>query len=206
MGWNVTQVAQSDAWLSRAVVTGRTLAQARALQKPALAVCTLSAAEDTVYRLVYVSTASVDLNETELEALLGPSRIKNETAGVTGLLIQVRDGDTGSAGYVQHLEGLHEAVDRTFQRIGRDELHSDVTVVSRGDETGRRFPDHPMRLVMVELADARRLAGGDPATTMPPTIEITTLPTGESSGGVAEFVRSEAVAQKLIAAYAEPAN
>ena len=130
-----------------------------------------------MYRLVYVSTAAVDLDETELEVLLGPSRVKNETTGVTGLLVQIQDSAGGPTFYLQHLEGLYEAVERTYRRISLDELHTEVTVVRRDDEEGRWFAGRPMRLV--------------------------TLTVGPEQSA-ADLVRDPAAVLKLISTYAEP--
>nr|WP_269329512.1 BLUF domain-containing protein [Kineosporia babensis] len=106
--------------------------------------------------MLYVSTAVVDLNERELETLLGPSRLKNEAADVTGLLLHLHDAR--GAYFVQHLEGPQRAVQQAFERISRDELHVQATVLHCGQAERRAFAAWPMRLLMLEAEPALDLA------------------------------------------------
>ncbi|MEU0542140.1 BLUF domain-containing protein [Nocardia sp. NPDC005978] len=123
------------------------------------------------YSLTYSSTACFVLSETEVGILLGRARELNAAADVTGLLVYLLWGDD-RAGFVQVLEGEQDAVEETYARICRDELHRDLTVVQRGAVAGRRFSGWSMKFTrlqhqeMPQVTPGRTVAEdmGDPLT------------------------------------------
>jgi hypothetical protein len=101
----------------------------------------MSAESDSRPELVYLtyfSTATRRFSQFDLKRLLEISRRNNTAKGVTGLLIY-RDGY-----FLQFLEGPVEAVQATFDRIGRDNRHESPQVVGQGQLRERIFPDWSM--------------------------------------------------------------
>ena len=81
-----------------------------------------------IYRVLYCSrqclTGTDEEVDQQIEHILAVSRRNNARDGVTGALLYNRGC------FAQVLEGPLAAIERVFERIGRDERHSDVTVVS----------------------------------------------------------------------------
>lgn len=100
-------------------------------------------------RLVYVSSATVDLSDSELNQLLEQSVRNNAAKGVTGMLVYA-DGN-----FIQVLEGEAEVVDALFQRIELDIRHQGTIVLHREVVESRDFPQWHMgfrRLTRQEVA------------------------------------------------------
>lgn len=89
-------------------------------------------------RLIYISTSRQVIATGELDRILAISRRNNAAVGVTGLLV------AGSRRFLQALEGPSDAVEATFQRIGRDPRHFAVVTLRRDAITARAFPDWTM--------------------------------------------------------------
>ncbi|KPF65892.1 hypothetical protein IP69_16610 [Bosea sp. AAP35] len=80
----------------------------------------------------------VDGELTALRAILSVSRKNNEAADVTGYLIF--DGES----FIQVLEGPHDALQATMDRIARDERHRDVAVLATQPIETRSFREWKM--------------------------------------------------------------
>lgn len=93
---------------------------------------------DTLHTLVYVSHATAEQTEAEVERLLLDSRRNNARDGITGVLLH-RDGS-----FMQCLEGAEAAVRRTFARIQADHRHDGVIVLLDEPIDARSFPDWTM--------------------------------------------------------------
>jgi hypothetical protein len=98
----------------------------------------------SIYRLIYCSrnvigqvVPAVEM-EQEVRAMLGASRRNNKLENITGALLFT------ASGFAQVLEGPREVVERTFERIGGDPRHADVTVLSFTPSERRSFPDWSM--------------------------------------------------------------
>jgi hypothetical protein len=82
---------------------------------------------DLPYRLAYFSRSTLagppDALDAEVQRILTTSRRNNTATGVTGALL------FNSSCFAQVLEGQLEAVETTFERIQRDQRHTDVTVL-----------------------------------------------------------------------------
>lgn len=84
-------------------------------------------------RLVYVSTAHPDLVLADLYAILETARTRNESEGLTGLLIY------NGFNFMQLLEGPPDKVERVFAAICRDTRHTGVVRVMSGEAQTRVF-------------------------------------------------------------------
>mgnify|MGYP001766188714 CR=1 FL=1 len=104
------------------------------------------------YCLVYVSQATHDFDESELESLLATSRRNNTATGITGLLMYE------SRLFMQALEGPRGAVEALFQRIKADPRHTDVQIVCEDHIDRRNFG--PWRMAFQRASD-RDLSGSD---------------------------------------------
>ncbi|MEM9017071.1 MAG: BLUF domain-containing protein [Verrucomicrobiota bacterium] len=93
-------------------------------------------------RLIYKSKTSWDIlsNET-LTDLATRSARRNSAADITGMLI------LSGESFLQVLEGPDEAVNRLYAKIMRDELHSEVTLLTYEQIPARSFADWSMRIV-----------------------------------------------------------
>jgi hypothetical protein len=76
--------------------------------------------------------------EHELRAILTVARRRNKADNVTGALLFT------ASGFAQVLEGYREIVERTFERIGSDPRHADVTVLAFTPTDRRSFPEWSM--------------------------------------------------------------
>ena len=94
---------------------------------------------DALYRLVYLSRNDISGDSTvlqhEIGQILEQSRQNNPRAGVTGALM------FNAGCFAQVLEGPHDAIQDTFERIQCDERHSQVTVLAF-EATERRGFSH----------------------------------------------------------------
>jgi FAD-dependent sensor of blue light len=102
---------------------------------------------------IYASRATVALDEAAIQALLERARERNESRGITGILLLI-DGS-----FFQVLEGDPAAVDETFEAIARDSRHDRVTQIIREPIARRSFGDWSMGFAAVERADAQRFVG-----------------------------------------------
>ncbi len=100
-----------------------------------------------LYRLLYCSRniiapdlpsgQAVDM-ERVLRDILAVSRRRNKADTITGALLFT------ASGFAQVLEGYRETVERTFERIGSDPRHAEVSVLAFTPIERRSFPDWPM--------------------------------------------------------------
>ena len=74
-------------------------------------------------RIIYISKAAIGADSDQLEIIVTESVAWNKAVGVTGMLWF--DG----ARFAQVLEGDHDAVGVTMDRIRRDRRHSDIEIV-----------------------------------------------------------------------------
>ena len=103
--------------------------------------------------LTYFSTSTTELGKDELLDLLTRTRSRNESLGLTGILLYA-DGS-----FVQTLEGPEEVVDATFERISRDERHRSVHVALREEVPERSFPDWSMGFREITRDESQAVPG-----------------------------------------------
>jgi hypothetical protein len=103
-------------------------------------------------RIKYVSRFATPFRESELEELGRKSAEKNESLGVTGVLL------TSGGLFYQVLEGPEDAVDDLFRAIRADKRHTDLLVLGvEEDVTQRLFPIWSMKTVNLDAAAHVRL-------------------------------------------------
>jgi uncharacterized protein YbgA (DUF1722 family) len=91
-----------------------------------------------MYRVIYISSATFDLNSSELEIMLHKFRENNQKKGITGLLLYV-EGD-----FIQVLEGVKEQVVQLFTSIKKDPRNRSVITLFEGAIKQNQFPDWRM--------------------------------------------------------------
>lgn len=106
-----------------------------------------------MHRIVYLSSATGDLDEQQLKNLLLHSRRKNQARAITGLLL-VSEGE-----FLQVLEGERYAVEQLYAIIARDIRHTHVYKLADGPIPGRSFPDWSMGFATATPEKFEQLAG-----------------------------------------------
>lgn len=91
-----------------------------------------------MYRIMYMSYATSELTNNELEIILEKSRINNHKKNVTGILIV-----KGSL-FLQCLEGNKEDVLSIYDKILADSRHENIIDLVEEDTNTRLFPDWSM--------------------------------------------------------------
>lgn len=86
-------------------------------------------------RLVYASTMTDAFNCDDIEGILGAARKNNSGNSITGMLCFNRKY------FMQCLEGSRADVNETYQRILKDERHSNVVLLDYKEIDAREF-DH----------------------------------------------------------------
>jgi hypothetical protein len=89
-------------------------------------------------QIVYVSSAKTSFGKPEVLELLRTSRLNNERAGLTGILLY-KDGN-----FLQVLEGEGSAVQALFEKICADPRHGGVFTLLKSEIAAREFPDWSM--------------------------------------------------------------
>ena len=91
-----------------------------------------------MFRLVYISTATREFTNDDLEELLEKSRLNNSKVNITGLLIV--KGRT----FIQCLEGDEKDVLYIYDKIKADDRHKDLIELIEEDCDERYFPNWDM--------------------------------------------------------------
>lgn len=100
-------------------------------------------------QLIYVSTATHELNTDELNRILDSSVQHNEQNDVTGLLLYVE----GS--FMQVVEGPEKSIDELIGRLEHDSRHHSILVLSRSEVFTREFASWSMGFKSIVRADLR---------------------------------------------------
>jgi len=128
----------------------------------------ISLLDNSVYQVLYQSSAVSAMTEPELRAMLLQARRYNEEHHLTGILLY-SDGR-----FVQLLEGEEQAVRQLYAKIQRDPRHAQVVTVSEGPGPGRRFADWSMgfgRVAGPRVAEALDTVLGQELTPAPEVAE-----------------------------------
>ena len=88
--------------------------------------------------LVYISKATVPMDQEALEQIGRVAQDSNQRRRITGVLMY------GSGHFVQFLEGPDEQVDNLIKRITADGRHTDLQIVLHRHATKRLLPDWSM--------------------------------------------------------------
>jgi hypothetical protein len=105
--------------------------------------------------IAYASEAVLDLGPDGLEQLAQRSFVRNQLAGVTGLLLF--DGRR----FLQYIEGPDDGMAVIYSRITYSRQHTDLIELARGRVAQRRMPYWSMRLIPVEDTQLREAAFSD---------------------------------------------
>lgn len=118
-----------------------------------------------LYRLIYLSRNSIPgSNENiyqEIEQILAVSRQRNAATHITGALMFNREC------FAQVLEGAHDDIQETFERIQCDPRHADVVILDFEPVQTRRFSQWSMgyigydSLASKEFTKIQRATGFD---------------------------------------------
>lgn len=92
----------------------------------------------TLVQLVYVSAATVDFTESQLEQLLNRARENNSGLDVTGMLLFTENT------FFQILEGEDETVQSLYDLIAKDHRHNNVLILAKQEVEERNFSDWSM--------------------------------------------------------------
>lgn len=106
-----------------------------------------------MYRLVYVSAATVPFAKADLLALLAKAREKNQAQGITGMLLY-KDGD-----FLQLIEGERAAVKALFDVIKMDPRHNGTIVVEEEETDERVFDSWSMGFRDLTDPEVQKLPG-----------------------------------------------
>ncbi|TDL45304.1 BLUF domain-containing protein [Microbacterium oleivorans] len=98
----------------------------------------MTAADDTVFSVVYSSTATEPFNDDALGELLQQCRSANAQRDITGMLLY-RNGR-----FIQILEGPEQAVRETMGKIERDPRHDHLRVLIDEFTEDRNFAEWTM--------------------------------------------------------------
>jgi hypothetical protein len=88
-----------------------------------------------LYRIVYMSRATDFLTDLEVENLATQAGERNEAHSINGLLLF--DGRR----FMQAIEGDKNSVQTLMERIGADDRHESIVIVSEGRAARRKFSD-----------------------------------------------------------------
>ena len=108
-----------------------------------------------MHAIAYVSSASWNLLQEQLDRIVSESRRLNALHGITGVLLYC-DGN-----FMQYIEGEEDAVFETFGRIRASESHYQVNELMNQPIVEREFSDWAMGFLLpspeefVELVAAR---------------------------------------------------
>ncbi len=86
-----------------------------------------------LYHLIYVSAATVELPDRELDAILASSYRHNAQQSVTGMLLYARGG------FMQVLEGEKASIDEVYRRICVDPRHHSLIQLTYAPIATRSF-------------------------------------------------------------------
>ena len=103
--------------------------------------------------LIYVSKATMPMQEADLVALLEQSRARNLRQDVTGMLLYA-DGS-----FLQVLEGRVADVDAIFGSIQRDARNTDIFLIARDAILERSFPGWSMGFANASGLSPEKLPG-----------------------------------------------
>lgn len=98
--------------------------------------------------LLYTAKTYKPFDRATLARILGDARVRNEMAGITGILLY------GRSAVMQCLEGMQIEVEKTFARIRRNPLIYDVRVEVSRPSAERLFPNWSMAFEQRSDADA----------------------------------------------------
>ncbi|MFD2180413.1 BLUF domain-containing protein [Veronia pacifica] len=118
-------------------------------------------------QIIYISSAEHPFSDRELDELLEDIRQRNQSTGVTGMLLY-RDGD-----FIQAIEGPNDHLVCLYEKICRDNRHYGVREMSKLAISERAFDATPMAFHHIQDNDPRlsqhqSFFSDDPSVTFDP--------------------------------------
>lgn len=107
--------------------------------------------------LIYVSSATRLMTDSEINDLLDHARRSNETHGITGILVY------WEGNFIQYVEGEPAKLDQLMVNLSGDRRHSGIIVIDRMPIAMRAFPEWSMafdRKTRTESGMSNFLVGG----------------------------------------------
>ncbi|MDP2177474.1 MAG: BLUF domain-containing protein [Methylicorpusculum sp.] len=121
----------------------------------------------SLFRLIYISRNEISGDEAtlnrEIDQILASSRVKNPIENITGALM------FNAGCFAQVLEGSHNEIQNTFERIQCDPRHSHVVVLAFEPTSERSFSNWSMAYfgtnsnAAAKFGDIANKAGFDPS-------------------------------------------
>lgn len=124
--------------------------------------------------MLYVSSASALLDQSELEELLARARLRNAEQGITGLLLYQ------SGNFLQYFEGGDPAVSALWEKLLGDRRHRDVYRLCDLSIDRRLFPRWEMAWFTVR--------GGSQVRHLLPRIEAGAATEGPDLRFILEYI------------------
>ena len=106
-----------------------------------------------LFHLIYVSTAVVSMNDSDLVNLLRQCRASNERHQITGMLLY-KNGH-----FMQVLEGEEAKVIEVFSDVEKDMRHKSVDILRAEYIQHRDFPDWTMGFMNINNLDPSKTPG-----------------------------------------------
>ena len=107
-----------------------------------------------MFELLYTSVAPKALSEQELMHILEKARQKNQSLGITGMLVY-HDREI-----MQILEGDESNVKLLFQTIYEDDRHTSAGVFYQGEIKDRAFSDWSMAFKLLDKDTIQTITAG----------------------------------------------
>lgn len=109
-----------------------------------------------MHQLIYLSTPTHSLSDTQLRELLNQVRAKNAELDVTGVLFY------GASQFLQLLEGDALTLAALYERIGQDGRHHSLVKLADKEVVGRSFSDWAMAFHPLDSGLFRHVHGFTP--------------------------------------------
>ena len=106
-----------------------------------------------LHQLVYISAAEKEFSEQELSEILEIARNNNQSLDITGMLL-FHEGS-----FIQALEGEKISVETLYEKIGKDDRHSETRVLYRGEVDERQFESWSMGFYRSNQSSNENLEG-----------------------------------------------
>lgn len=92
-----------------------------------------------MFRIIYKSTSALPVNKENFRQILYSSMSRNRLQAINGVLVAT------SRHFLQFLEGEHDLVAETFDRIEKDPRHRDILLVCARQTQSPRFENWKMK-------------------------------------------------------------
>ncbi|MCY7307989.1 MAG: BLUF domain-containing protein [Rhodoferax sp.] len=103
-------------------------------------------------RLLYLSQATHDISDVQVQDILRSARRNNEAVGITGVLVH------GGSMFAQILEGPEQAVLRMYVKVMDDRRHGDVRIIHISPANEPMFKDWSMAVIKSNPMEFQHIA------------------------------------------------